>query len=163
MISMRLVRRLRTTVPLVATGLVSTTLFTPPLLAGGFDDTPITPALVAQLQEEATHANPREQCFLYTQLVHVMAERAGKQIADGETEEAAASLKLVNQYAHMVQASLARDTKRLKNAEELMHHTTYRFAEYLHLASDENRTEVQATLKQLDEVNDDLLNQVFHH
>ena len=44
-----------------------------------------------------------------------------------------------------------------------MHHTTYRLAQYLHLVSDDDRQTVQETLKQLNQVNDDLLAQVFAH
>jgi phage terminase large subunit len=71
--------------------------------------------------------------------------------------------KQVNQFAHLIQVNLANDTKRLKNAEILMHHTTYRLAEFLHLVSGEDKATVQATLKQLDQVNDELLTQVFNH
>jgi len=45
----------------------------------------------------------------------------------------------------------------------MMHHTTYRLAEYLHLVSGDDKDTVQATLKQLDQVNDELLTQVFKH
>jgi hypothetical protein len=51
----------------------------------------------------------------------------------------------------------------LKTAEELMHHTTFKLGEFLHLVSDDNKDTVQATLKQLDQVNDELLAQVFSH
>ena len=44
-----------------------------------------------------------------------------------------------------------------------MHHTTLRLAQALHLASGDDRTTVQATLKQLDLVQDQLLDQVFNH
>jgi hypothetical protein len=63
----------------------------------------------------------------------------------------------------MIHMSLAGDTKRLKNAEELMHHTTYKLGQFLNLVSGEDKDTVQATLKQLDQVNDELLAQVFSH
>ncbi len=90
-----------------------------------------------------------------------MTEQAGKEIAEGESDKAAATLKLVNQYAHLIHMNLARDTKRLKSAEMLMHHTTYKLAQFLHIVSGDDRETVQATLKQLDQVNDELLSQVF--
>jgi len=58
---------------------------------------------------------------------------------------------------------LANDTKRLKNAELLIQHTTRRLGEYLHMASTEDRPTLQATLKHLDRVHDELLTQVFNH
>ncbi len=123
---------------------------------------PSADALV-QLQQRASEARPREQCFLYTQLVHAMTEKAGKEISDGEAEEAASTLKDVNRYAHLIQMNLARDTKRIKDAQVLMHHTTYKLAQYLHLVSGDDQQTVKDTLKQLDQVNDQLLSQVFNH
>ena len=122
-----------------------------------------TPEALAQLELRASQANPREQCFLYTELVHGMTVKAGKEISDGDTEQAAATLNQVNRYAHLIHLNLARDTKRLKNAELLMHNTTYRLAQYLHLVSGDDKKTVQETLKQLDQVNDEILTQVFNH
>jgi hypothetical protein len=92
-----------------------------------------------------------------------MTEIAGKQMRDGDIDKASASLKKVEHYAALIHLNLANDTKRLKNAELLMHHTTYRLGEYLHQASSEDRPTLQATLKQLDQVHDELLAQLFSH
>jgi hypothetical protein len=118
---------------------------------------------LAQLEERANQASPREQCFLYAQIVHTMTEQAGQQIANGDTEEAAVTLKQVNKYARLLHLNIARNAKRLKDAEELIHNTTYRLAECLHLVSGPDKATVQETLKQLDQVNDELLTQVFAH
>lgn len=122
-----------------------------------------TPEALAQLELRASQANPREQCFLYAELVHGMTQKAGKEISDGETDQAADTLKQINHYAHLIHLNLARDTKRLKNAEILMHNTTYHLAQYLHLVSGDDKKTVQETLKQLDQVNDEMLTQVFSH
>jgi hypothetical protein len=45
----------------------------------------------------------------------------------------------------------------------LMNHTTYRLAQYLHLVSGDDQQTVKDTLKQLNQVNDELLTQVFQH
>ena len=148
---------------MAATAILFTSALTLPTYAAAFDESTSTPELISQLEQRATQAKPREQCFLYTELVHAMTEQAGRQIAAGDTEAAAATLKQVNRYAHLIEVSLSNDTRRLKNAEELMHHTTYRLAEYIHLVSDEDRESAQATLKQLDRVNDQMLSQVFNH
>ena len=118
---------------------------------------------ITQLEQRALQANPREQCFLYTELVSAMTEVAGKQMLDGDTDRASATLKKVEHYAQLIQLGLARDTKRLKNSEILMHHTTYRLTEYLHRASTEDQATLQATLKRLDQVQNDILTQVFNH
>lgn len=150
------------TVKTAVLGLVTCFALSLPALAA-IDDTVPTPQTLADLAQRAQQAKPREQCFLYTELVHRMTEKAGKEIVNGDTDQAAATLKQVNQYAHMIHMSLASDTKRLKTAEELMHHTTYKLGELLHLVSGEDKDTVQATLKQLDQVNDELLTQVFSH
>lgn len=122
-----------------------------------------SPEALAQLEQRASQANPREQCFLYAEIVHAMTQRAGRQIADGDTQAADDTLRQVNKYAHLIQLNLVHNAKRLKEAEELMHNTTYRLAEVLHLVSGPDRATVQATLAQVDQVNEQLLNQVFTH
>ena len=133
-----------------------------PVLAAAADQA-YTPEALQQLEQRASEAKPREQCFLYTELVHIMTEKAGKEINDGDTEQAAATLKQVDKYAHLIHLNLARDTKRLKSAEMLMHNTTYKLGQYLHLVSGDDQAVVKDTLKQLNQVNDELLAQVFNH
>ena len=137
-------------------------LATPSRAANVDDNLPNAQALLA-LELRAQQANPRDQCFLYTELVHVMTEIAGKQMLDGDVDQATASLKKVNDYAKLIHMDLSSNSKRVKNAEELMHHTSYRLGEYLRKASNEDRDTLQATLKQLDQVHDELLAQVFRH
>lgn len=129
--------------------------------AAGVDDVVPTPQAINQLEQRALQANPREQCFLYTELVHSMTELAGKQMLDGDIGPASATLKRIEHYARLIHLGLARDTKRLKNAELIMHHTTRRLGDYMHAASGDDRVVLQATLKQLDQVQDEILNQVF--
>jgi hypothetical protein len=126
-------------------------------------DQPVNADSIAQLEQRASQANPREQCFLYTQIVHQMTHQASHEIANGETEEAAGTLHQIDRYARLIHASLTRDAKRLKDAEELMRNTTYRLAEVLHLTSGTDRTSAEQTLAQLNQVNDELLAQVFTH
>jgi hypothetical protein len=136
--------------------------FCTPALASSEENTPEAQA-VSQLELRAQQANPRDQCFLYTELVNSMTDLAGKQMLNGDISQASATLKKVEHYATLIHMNLANNTKHLKNAEELLHHTTYRLGEYLHKASNEDRPTLQATLKQLDQVHDELLAQVFAH
>lgn len=135
----------------------------PPLRAATIDETIPDAQTLTQMELRAQQAPAREQCFLYAELVHIMTELAGQQMLAGDTEHASATLKKAEHYAELIQVGLASDTRRLKNAELLMHHTTHRLAEYMQAASGEDRPVLQATLKQLDHVQDDLLNQVFAH
>lgn len=148
---------------LASFGLFSTLFLAGPARAATIDESIPSADTLAQLELRASQAKPREQCFLYTQLVHAMTEIAGKELSDGDTEQAASTLKQVDKYAHLIQVNLAHDTKRLKDAEMLMHHTTYRLGQYLHLVSGDDQQTVKDTLKQLDQVNDAILTQVFQH
>jgi hypothetical protein len=124
---------------------------------------PPDPAAIAQLEEKASHANPREQCYLYTQLVQTMVEAAGHEMLDGDSEQATATLKQTEHYNQLIHLALARDTKRLKDAEKTMEHTTERLGEYLRRTSGDDRVAMEATLRQLDHVHDELLTEVFRH
>jgi hypothetical protein len=99
-------------------------------------------------------------------LAHTYTLAAGRQLAEGDVDHASATLKRVEHYGELIHSNLASDVrklKNLKNAEMLMHETTYRLGEYLHLVSSDDKAEVQAALKELDKVNDELLTQVFAH
>ncbi len=142
--------------------LVCSSLFIPGVRAST-NDVSLDSAAMAQLEARAVHADPREQCFLYTELVQVYTDVAGKQMAAGEMTEASATLKRVQGFADHIHMGLARDTKRLKSAEMAMHTATHRLGQYVRLVSDEDKVVVASTLKQLDRVNDELLTQVFAH
>ncbi len=155
---MRVPFRLAAVVPMIVF-----MLFTPMGRASGADGVVLDAQGIALLESRAAQANPREQCFLYTELVHHMTEVAGKQMLEGDAEHASLTLKRVEHYANLIHLGLAKDTKRLKNAEMMMHKTTYRLAGYLHVASSEDKATLEATLKQLDTVQTELLDQVFNH
>src|ERR1700681_4515994 len=108
---------------------------------------PPDPATIAQLEEKANHANPREQCYLYTQLVQTMVDAAGHQMLDGDSEQAAATLKRTEHYSQLIHLALARNTKRLKETEKMMERTTELLGEYLRRTSGDDRLAMQATLK----------------
>ncbi len=131
--------------------------------AAGTNDTLTDPGALSQLEQRAEHASAREQCFLYTELVQGYTQVAGKQMADGDMDQASATLKLVQSYATRIHMGLARDTKRLKNAEKMMHAAARSLGEYLHHVSLEDKAVVESTLRQLEKVNDELLAQVFAH
>ncbi len=116
-----------------------------------------------QLQMRADHASPKEQCFLYAEIVHDMTEIAGQEFSNGNFAQASQTLKGIQLYAQKMQMGMADDTKKLKNAEILMRHTAYRLNEILHSASLDDRPVLESTLKQLDKVQSELMMQVFRH
>jgi hypothetical protein len=109
----------------------------------------------------AEQAQPKEQCFLYAELVHQMTELAGQQYSSGDGDHASETLRLVQKYAEKIHMGVAADGKKLKNAEELMRHTSFRLNGILNAASYEDRQALQATLKQLEQVQTELMMQVF--
>ena len=120
-------------------------------------------ATLANLEARAEHAQANEQAFLFTELVHDYVEVAGHQLADGNMEDATATLQRVQIYADRIHNGLGKSAKRIKNAEMLMHLATYRLTELMHMISAEDKSLIQTTLKQLDKLHDELLQQVFSH
>ncbi len=118
---------------------------------------------LAQLEARAEHASAREQCYLYTELVQAYIELAGHQISAGEMQQAFASMKRVQAFTDRAHTGMAKDSKRLKEAEIVVHAATYRLEQAMHAVSDEDRTVFEATMKQLNKVHEELLAQVFTH
>jgi predicted outer membrane protein len=117
-------------------------------------------ALLA-LEARANQATPREQCFLYAEIVHDMTELAGRQLSAGDIEQASGTIKIVQEYAAKIHMDVSADSKRLKNAEILMRHTAFRLKDILAQASLDDRPTLDATLKQLDQVQAEMMLQVF--
>lgn len=127
----------------------------------GADEKIPDPQAIAALEQRASTATPREQCFLYAELVHEMTELAGRQLSAGDVEHASGTLRAVRDYAAKIHMGVADDSKRLKNAEILVRHTAFRLKDILSAASLEDRPTLDATLKQLDQVQAELMVQVF--
>src|ERR1700712_3500557 len=65
---------------------------------------------LTQLENRAQAAQPKEQCFLYAELVHDLTEIAGKQLADGDTDHISATFRridAISQKIHMAQIGRA--------------------------------------------------------
>jgi hypothetical protein len=147
----------------VATTLVVSSLVFSLSCARAFaiDDRIPDPQAMAALMAKADQAQPKEQCFLYAELVHDMTELAGQQYSAGDGDHASATLRLVEKYAEKIHMGVAEDGKKMKNAEQLMQHTSYRLTGILNAASYDDRQALQATLKRLEQVQTELMMQVF--
>lgn len=121
------------------------------------------PQALLSLEAKADQASPKEQCFLYAEIVHDMTEIAGQELSAGDTSHASATIKAMQSYAQKIHMGLAQDTHKLKNAEILMRHTAFRLNEILHSSSIEDRPTLEATLQQLNRVQSELMMQVFKH
>jgi hypothetical protein len=140
---------------------VSLTVCTRPVRAAAPDESVLDAQALAQMEERAAAAQPREQCFLYTQVVHSLTEAAGKQLADGQEATAAATIAHIEAVTVKMQNVLLKNAKRIKVAEELMEHTTRRLSDMLHLTSGQTRPALEATLVQLNAEQTRMLNEVF--
>ena len=115
----------------------------------------------SELEAKADQALPQERCFLYAELVSRMTDIVGLQFGTGDPVAGEETLKLVQQYALKLQASIGDDSKKLKLAETMLHHTSFRLEGILHEASYENRSALEMTLKQVNNVRTQLMMQVF--
>lgn len=131
--------------------------------AHGLDDRVPDARALADLEAKAAAASPNEQPYIYAELVHSMTEIATAEFQAGDNQKASASLKAAQGYAAKIQMSLQRDAKKLKNAEILVRHTAFRLRELLTGASLDDRPTLEATIAQLNQVQSEMMLQVFHH
>jgi hypothetical protein len=90
---------------------------------------------LAALQAKAEQARPRDRCFLYAELVRQLADRAGQQINSGDSDQASESLRLLSQYAAQIDSAINDDSRKLKHAELLTRHASFRLSNILRVAS----------------------------
>jgi hypothetical protein len=132
-----------------------------PLRASNPDEKPFDQDSINALEAKILQAQPKEQCFLYAELLHEMTEVSVKQYASGEDEKAHSLLKQVQDLAHKIHLSMSDDNKRLKNAQILLRHTAFRLSEMLHNSSLEDRPLLSETLAQVNKAQDEAMLEVF--
>jgi hypothetical protein len=117
--------------------------------------------VVAALQVKAEQAQPRDSAFLYAELVSQMTDLAGQQLNAGDSAKASETIALVRLYAEKNSRGIADDSKKLKSAELLIQRTSSHLKGILSEASYEDRPSLEATLKQLNQVQVQLMEQVL--
>jgi hypothetical protein len=132
-----------------------------PLCASSLDDKTYDQQTIDALTAKILQAQPKDQCFLYAELVHQMTEVSLKQYAAGDVDKATGMLKQIQQFAHKIHLSVGAGDKKLKDAEILLRHTAFRLNEMLHSSSFEDRALVAQTLAQVNEVENETMMQVF--
>jgi hypothetical protein len=125
------------------------------------NDRPPDASKLAQLEAKAAAATPRDQPWLYAELVHSMTDIATEQLAAGQDQQAYASLRQAQGYAGRIRLKLLRDARRLQKAEILVRHTAFRLHQLLLGASLGDRPTLEATIRQLNQVQAEMLNQVL--
>ena len=120
-----------------------------------------SPTALATLQAKADQAQTRDRCFLCAELVSQMTDLAGQQFNSGDSGQASETLKLVRRYAEKIHIGVADDSKKLRDAELLMQRTSFRLKGMLNKVSYEDRPALEATLNQLNQIQTQLMMQVF--
>ncbi|MGA8041268.1 MAG: hypothetical protein WCA37_00555 [Terracidiphilus sp.] len=133
----------------------------PSARASSPDETPSEPQMIAALEARIEQAPPRDQCFLYADLVHKVTEFSARAYAAGDIEKSNAMLVRVQQLARKVHLSMGENDKRLKNAEILLRHAAYRLKEMLHATTYEDRPLVEEALTQVNQVDTEAMMQVL--
>lgn len=148
------------TVTLIA-AVVALNVCASPLFASSADNRSPDPDAIAALEARANQAQPREQCFLYAQLIQQMTELSIHQYASGDIEKATSLLKRVQGIAQKLHITLANNDKKLKDAEILLSHSAFRLNEMLHATSMQDRPLVKETIAQVSQAQNDTMMQVF--
>ncbi|MGA3047055.1 MAG: hypothetical protein ABSD67_10555 [Terracidiphilus sp.] len=141
--------------------LVLLTVSATPVCASGLDDKTFDQQSIDALAAKASQAAPRDQCFLYAQLLHEMTEVSLRQYSAGDAEKATGMLKQIQSLAHKIHLTMAENDKRLKDSEILLRHTAFRLSEMLHNSNYEDRQLVAETLAQVNEAQNETMMQVF--
>ena len=113
------------------------------------------------LELRAAQAPPRDQCYLYAELVKQSVEYSARQYASGDVEKAASNLKRTQKFAAKFRTLLTGNVKRLKHAQSLLRRAAFRLTDLLHSSRYEDRPLVSETLVQVDRAEQDALVQIF--
>lgn len=125
------------------------------------NDRPPDAKELAKLEAKAASATPRNQPWLYAELVHSMTDIATAQLRAGQYREASESLQAAQGYAARIHLNLLRGAHRLQSAEILIRHSAFRLGQLLTGASLRDRNALQATLQQVNTVRSAMLDQVL--
>ena len=132
-----------------------------PVRASSSDGDLLDQQQIDALETRASQAQPREQLFLYAELVHQMTELSIRQYAAGDVGKATGLLKDIQKFAQKIHLSLAGNDKRLKNAEILLNRTAFRLNEMLRSTNYEDRPLVKQTLAQVNQAQSAAMMEVF--
>jgi hypothetical protein len=138
-----------------------TALFAAPQAFAGNPDKILNTQELIALAAKAEQATPKDQCYLYAELVRAMTEQASQQMNSGDDSATAASLQEIRQYTAKLHKDITEKSKRLRDAQIMMRYTAFRLKELMKNASLENQAVFESTLKQLDQVQSQMMLAVF--
>jgi hypothetical protein len=130
----------------------------PAASAANSSKTPDNQELTA-LAAKAAQATPKDRCYLYAELVSAMTERAGQQMNSGDSADT--SLKAIQEYTAKIHLDLNNNSRKLKDAQIMMRRTAFRLKELMMNASLNDQPAFETTLKQMDQVQSQMMLTVF--
>ena len=129
--------------------------------ASNLDEAPLDAAALLQLEQRADIAQPRDQCYMFAEVLHGLTELAGRQIAAGDDQDATTTLTHIDSVAAKMQRVSATNAKRLKNAELVLEHVTRRLNDMAHVVSNGQRSAMQTTMQCIDHLHTQVLAVIF--
>ena len=118
---------------------------------------------LTNLESQVATAEPRDRCYLYTELLHNWTELAGREIAAGNDDAARFAMEHADADAAKLRSTIAHDSKRLKNAELILQHSVRRLSDMMLVTSMDQREALKTVLRHVSSVHDELLAAVFAH
>lgn len=146
---------------LVLIGLAFLLPFTISAHASNPDESPLDAIELTQMEQRADAAQPRDQCWMFAEVLHGWTELAGRQMAAGDDLDANVTLTHIDSVAAKMQKASAGNAKRLKNAEMLLDHITRRLTDMAHVASSNERNSMQNTLQAVNRLHTQVLSAIF--
>ncbi len=150
---------MRTVVPFAACFVLS--LVFQPLCAFGHEDKIPDQQSIESLEAKASQAKPRDQCFLYAELVQQMTDLSVQQYASGNVTVADRMLQEIQRVVKKVHLSLAKNDKRLLKAQILLSKTSFRLTQMLHASDYKDQPLVRQTLAEVNQAQSEAMMQVF--
>jgi hypothetical protein len=128
----------------------------------GAASTPIvSQRALASLQAKADQAQPRDRCFFYAMLVNQMTNLAGQQFDSDDPGQASETLKLVQRDIENIRTGVSGDSRKVKESELLIRRSSFQLRNILRESSLEDQLAMETTLKELNQVQEQLMIQVF--
>lgn len=146
-------------VAVACTAILGTATVARPAAAAGAVDV-VDAHLLTELEQRALSANAKEQAFLYADLADKLSALAGKQMADGDVDQAEATLEHMEACTAKMESNF-QQSKSLKKTELLLHMTHRRLSDMVRAASMDAKPHVQSALKRLDTAQTALLAMIF--
>jgi hypothetical protein len=141
--------------------LLASSLTAIPVFAASSGDIPAEQQAIQALETRASQAKPKDQCFLYAEILHRMTELSLRQYAAGDVGRANLLLRQIQQVSRKIHLSVARNDKRLKNAEIVLSRAAFRLTELLHSSDFNDRALIRQTIADVNQAQDAALMQVF--